>query len=81
MEKINFPKYSDNIKRIFDYFNKFEENNSLNLETAPLAGTLVRNNEATAIEILNNIFKKLQKYVNEDEKIILSIYSKIFWLW
>ena len=68
VDKINFPEYSEDVQKILDYFDKFEENNLLNLETAPLAGTLVQNNEAKAIEILKNIFEKLHKYVKEDDK-------------
>ena len=68
VEKINIPKYSENVQKILDYFNNFKDNDLSNMETAPLPIKTMQNNESKAIEILKNIFNKLKKYVKEDDK-------------
>ena len=71
-DKVNIPKYSDEVQLILDYFNKFTEN-STNMETAPLPRTLKTpseeiNDESKAIFILKEIFNQLKKYTREDDK-------------
>ena len=71
-DKVNIPKYSDEVQLILDYFNKFTEN-STNMETAPLPGTLktpseVIIDESKALLILKDIFNKLKKYTKENDK-------------
>jgi len=67
-QKINFPKYSESVQLILDYFNNFKDYNSSNMEKAPLALATKENDESKAIEILKKIFEKLKKYVNENDK-------------
>ena len=67
-EKINIPKYSEDVQKILDYFNNFKDKDSSNMETAPLPITTMQNGESKAIDILKNIFNKLKKYVKEDDK-------------
>jgi len=70
-KKINFPKYSESVQLILDYFNKFNEfkdKNPSNMEKAPLPEEIAQNNDQKAIEILKKIFDKLKKYVNEYDK-------------
>ena len=68
-EKANFPKYSENVQIILDYFNNFKDNQPVmtNMEKAPVAGFTHKNPESQAIEILKNIFDKLKKYVKEND--------------
>ena len=77
-EKANFPKYSENVQTILDYFNNFKDNQPVmsNMEKAPVAGFTHKNPESQAIEILKNIFDKLKKYVKEgDSDNIINILS------
>ena len=67
-KKLKFPEMSEDIKAILEYFNNFKDK-SEDLETAPL---VIQNTdegpETKAIKILKDIFKKLQKYVNKNDK-------------
>ena len=66
-KKENIPEYSESVKIILDYFNKFKDNSSEE-DIKPLIGTPLQNNESKAIEILKNIFDKLKKYTTEEDK-------------
>ena len=66
-EKANIPDYSENVQKILKYFNTFKDN-VINMEKAPVAGFTKKSPESKAIEILNNIFDKLKKYVKESDK-------------
>ena len=71
IEKKNIPEYSESVKLILDYFNKFnklKDKNPTNVENKPLSEVIAQNNEQKAIEILKKIFDKLKKYVNEYNK-------------
>ena len=66
-KKENIPEYSESVKIILDYFNKFKDNSSEE-DIKPLIGTPLQNDESKAIEILKNIFDKLKKYTTEEDK-------------
>ena len=69
-EKVSFPKYSEDVQIILDYFNNFKDE-SLNLEKAPSAGINLKSekyDESKAMEILKDTFEKLKKNVKEDDK-------------
>ena len=76
-EKKNMPEYSEDVKKILDYFNNFKDN-SQNLE-APLPENRELSPEKKAINILKDIFGKLKKYVKEDDEdnIIQLLYSNL----
>ena len=44
-EKINIPNYSEDVQKILDYFKNFKDNDSSNMETAPLPTNTTQNNE------------------------------------
>ena len=67
-KKLKFPEHSEDIKVILDYFNNFKDKSG-DLETAPLVTEITEEGpETKAIKILKNIFQKLQKYVNKNDK-------------